>query len=265
MRTRARHGPEFKIQQRLIEYLETRGWLVERVIGNAYQHGLPDLFAFHPKWGVRWIDVKNPGRYSFTRAEDQSGPVGKSSDWESGFSPGRTKRTTTGSSRLPIGGPIGASRGPRPTWIDFSEKSGEAATFPQPLVLPPNGLCDRARCFRSGGNGAHRARRERGCISRIAGAGGRRGFHVQECIDVAIALGVSVTPIEAFPRHSPTVGMDPIAIRFPEGNEARFRRTIETTRGRFPVASAQLGCSSPIPIPSTTRSPCRTGRAPRSV
>ena len=59
----------------------------------------------------------------------------------------------------------------------------------------------------------------------------RRGFHIQECIDVAIALGVSVTPIEAFPRHSPTVGMDPIVIRFPEGNEARFRRTIETTRG----------------------------------
>jgi len=59
----------------------------------------------------------------------------------------------------------------------------------------------------------------------------RRGFHVQECIDVALALGVSVTPIEAFPRHSSTVDTDPIVIRFPEGNEARFCRTVETTRG----------------------------------
>lgn len=72
---RAKHGPEWHIQQRLIEYLRTRGWLVERVIGNAFQMGLPDLFAHHPKWGSRWIDVKVEGHYSFTRAQKHKWPL----------------------------------------------------------------------------------------------------------------------------------------------------------------------------------------------
>ena len=59
----------------------------------------------------------------------------------------------------------------------------------------------------------------------------RRGFHIQECIDVALSLGVSVTPIEAFPRHAPAVDVNPILIDFPGGNEDRFRRTIGTSKG----------------------------------
>jgi hypothetical protein len=31
----------------------------------------------------------------------------------------------------------------------------------------------------------------------------RRGFHVQECIDIAFRAGFSVTPIEAIPSHAP--------------------------------------------------------------
>ncbi len=71
----AKHGPEWHIQQDLIVYLETRGWLVERMIGNAFQTGIPDLYVSHPKWGSRWIDVKNPGAYSFTKAQKRKWPV----------------------------------------------------------------------------------------------------------------------------------------------------------------------------------------------
>jgi hypothetical protein len=50
-------------------FLKTRGWLVERMIGNAFQSGIPDLFIYHRKWGFRWVDVKSPKRYSFTKAQ----------------------------------------------------------------------------------------------------------------------------------------------------------------------------------------------------
>ena len=72
-----KHGPEWHIQRDLIRYLETRGWLVERMIGNAFQTGIPDLYCHHPKWGERWIDVKQPGRYSFTKAQKRKWP-----EWE---------------------------------------------------------------------------------------------------------------------------------------------------------------------------------------
>jgi hypothetical protein len=72
------HGPEYHIQEALVEFLESRGWLVERMIGNAYQQGIPDLYCFHPSWGERWIDVKVEGRYSFTKAQKTKWPL-----WES--------------------------------------------------------------------------------------------------------------------------------------------------------------------------------------
>ncbi len=75
---RPKHGPEFKIQQELIKFLSGRGWLAERMIGNAFQVGIPDLYCYHPKWGERWIDVKRPGKYSFTRAQRIKWPK-----WES--------------------------------------------------------------------------------------------------------------------------------------------------------------------------------------
>ena len=70
-----KHGPEWHIQQDLIAYLEIRGWLVERMIGNAFQTGIPDLYISHPKWGARWVDVKNPETYSFTKAQKRKWPL----------------------------------------------------------------------------------------------------------------------------------------------------------------------------------------------
>lgn len=72
---RSKHGPEWYIQQRLIAYLRDRGWLVEISHGNLYQKGWPDLFIHHPKWGSRWIDVKNPERYNFTRDQRWKWPL----------------------------------------------------------------------------------------------------------------------------------------------------------------------------------------------
>lgn len=72
---RKKHGPEWQIQQDLIAFLQARSWHVERMIGNAFQMGIPDLFIAHIKWGTRWIDVKAPGRYSFTKAQKIKWPI----------------------------------------------------------------------------------------------------------------------------------------------------------------------------------------------
>jgi len=73
---RPKHGPEWHIQQKLVAYLKARGWHVERMIGNAFQLGIPDLYVANPKWGTRWIDVKRPGKdYSFTKAQKRKWPV----------------------------------------------------------------------------------------------------------------------------------------------------------------------------------------------
>jgi hypothetical protein len=69
-----KHGPEWHIQQSLISFLEARGWLVERMIGNAFQTGIPDLYCHHPRWGYRWIDVKQPDKYTFTKAQKRKWP-----------------------------------------------------------------------------------------------------------------------------------------------------------------------------------------------
>ena len=66
---RQREGPEHKIQRELVAYLEVREWLVEVMHGNAFQRGIPDLYLFHRKWGQRWVDVKNPKQYAFTKAQ----------------------------------------------------------------------------------------------------------------------------------------------------------------------------------------------------
>lgn len=60
---------EQRIQADLIEYLRARGWLVERMIGNAYQVGIPDLYLFHHKHQQRWVDVKRPVGWALTKAQ----------------------------------------------------------------------------------------------------------------------------------------------------------------------------------------------------
>ena len=37
--------------------------------GNEFQMGLPDLYCAHSLYGQRWIEVKNPLAYSFTKAQ----------------------------------------------------------------------------------------------------------------------------------------------------------------------------------------------------
>ena len=63
------HGPEWHIQKALCNFLRTRGWVAEVMHGNAFQRGIPDLYLFHKKWGSRWVDVKHPKKYSFTKAQ----------------------------------------------------------------------------------------------------------------------------------------------------------------------------------------------------
>jgi hypothetical protein len=72
---RKKHGPEYGIQKDLTRYLQERGWLVEVMHGNAFQQGIPDLYIHHPSWGSRWIDVKNPEKYSFTKAQRRKWPL----------------------------------------------------------------------------------------------------------------------------------------------------------------------------------------------
>ena len=66
---KAAHGPEWHIQRELKEFLETRGWVVEVMHGNAFQRGIPDLYLFKEGIGERWVDVKVPKGYSFTKAQ----------------------------------------------------------------------------------------------------------------------------------------------------------------------------------------------------
>jgi hypothetical protein len=74
-RIREAHGPEWKIQQSLIKYLRARQWMVEVTQGNLFQQGFPDLYLSHNKFGQRWVDVKNPVSYTFTKAQRRKWPV----------------------------------------------------------------------------------------------------------------------------------------------------------------------------------------------
>jgi hypothetical protein len=72
---RAGHGPEYFIQDRWVTFLEGKGWHVERLTGNAFQHGIPDLYLGHPEHGCRWVDIKVYGRYSFTKSQRLKWPI----------------------------------------------------------------------------------------------------------------------------------------------------------------------------------------------
>ncbi len=55
--------------------LKGLGWLVEVTHGNKFSSGLPDLFLAHPQHGLRWVDVKVEGKYSYTKAQIAKWPV----------------------------------------------------------------------------------------------------------------------------------------------------------------------------------------------
>ncbi len=69
-----RDGPEGLIQTRIINRLESFDWYIKVIIGNALQHGLPDLFVAHARWGQKWVEVKNPASFSFTERQQQNFP-----------------------------------------------------------------------------------------------------------------------------------------------------------------------------------------------
>jgi len=77
---RAAHGPEYKIQAEVTRFLRARGWHVERLVGGevrggAVQSGLPDLVIGHPRWGVRFVEIKNEASYEMTKAQKLKFPV----------------------------------------------------------------------------------------------------------------------------------------------------------------------------------------------
>lgn len=64
-----REGPEAPIKRAIKAALEREGWFVIVTHGNAFMSGLPDLYACHRAHGQRWIEVKNPAKFSFTKAQ----------------------------------------------------------------------------------------------------------------------------------------------------------------------------------------------------
>lgn len=77
---RKKHGPEFGIQGEVIRFLRERGWHVERLVGGevrggAVQSGLPDIFACHKKFGIRFIEIKYEDSFRFTSAQKWKFPL----------------------------------------------------------------------------------------------------------------------------------------------------------------------------------------------
>lgn len=68
-KAKSRKGPEAIIQEAIVKKLRSLEWYVMETHGNAFQMGFPDLYATHAKWGMRWIEVKNPASHSFTQAQ----------------------------------------------------------------------------------------------------------------------------------------------------------------------------------------------------
>ncbi len=55
-----REQPEKKIERAIMTMLKDRDWFVMKMHGNAFQKGVPDLYACHYRYGARWIEVKLP-------------------------------------------------------------------------------------------------------------------------------------------------------------------------------------------------------------
>lgn len=64
-----RQNPEAKIQDSIVAFLRLRGWTVMQTHGNMFQQGFPDLYCLHPVYGAKWVEVKNPKRFTFTPAQ----------------------------------------------------------------------------------------------------------------------------------------------------------------------------------------------------
>lgn len=67
--------PEAQLQEKIIEFLQRRGWHVMPTHGNMYQKGFPDLFICHHDYGHRWVEVKLPDIWGFTPAQEENFPL----------------------------------------------------------------------------------------------------------------------------------------------------------------------------------------------
>ena len=71
---RMHSNPEARLQERLVTFLQERGWVVEVMHGNVFQKGIPDLYLFRRDFGPRWVDVKLPKGSVLTKAQCQKWP-----------------------------------------------------------------------------------------------------------------------------------------------------------------------------------------------
>ena len=70
----------------------------------------------------------------------------------------------------------------------------------------------------------------------------RRCFHVQELIQVALARGLAVTPVELFPVLQPTeAGPFHKTVLYPDNNWRRFEETIRASLGVIAGTGARFG------------------------
>lgn len=72
---RIRDNPEHKIQNAIIAFLKHRDWDVMVTHGNMYQQGFPDLYIVHYIHGTKWVEVKNPSKFTFTPAQRRFFPL----------------------------------------------------------------------------------------------------------------------------------------------------------------------------------------------
>lgn len=67
--------PETILQDQIVKELRNLGWYCQEMHGNLYQNGVPDIYACHPVYGPRWIEVKIKDKYSFTPAQLEKFPL----------------------------------------------------------------------------------------------------------------------------------------------------------------------------------------------
>lgn len=75
IKLRAKHGAEYHIQNKFVEFLELRDWHVERMVMGHLMSGIPDILIGHKKYGMRFIDIKVHGAYSFTKSQKHLWPI----------------------------------------------------------------------------------------------------------------------------------------------------------------------------------------------
>lgn len=66
---------ESSIEAAIVPYLCKYGWKVWNVHGNMFTSGLPDKYITHPKHRQRWLELKKPKNYRFTKDQLRSFPL----------------------------------------------------------------------------------------------------------------------------------------------------------------------------------------------